>query len=314
MGIMDEEGGHVVTTSIEHSSVFESCRALEKRGVAVTYVPSRGNGIVDSRAVAAAIRPDTRLVSIMYANNEIGTVQPIREIAKIVRAMRASGGSPYPLLHTDACQAGGALDISMPRLGVDLATFNGSKLYGPKGVGFFYKKRGVTLTPLMRGGGQERGVRGGTENVPGIVGVAEALEIAENKREREVTRLMKLRDYFLDTVLEKISGTHINGDRMNRLPGNANITFDGVSGEALVIALDALGIAAGTGSACASAATAGRQGGLDPSHVILALGESEAYARSSVRFSLGRSTTKRDLDYVIKVLMDIVRQFRRGIL
>jgi cysteine desulfurase len=232
----------------------------------------------------------------MYANNEIGSIQPIAEIAKILRKHQA-------VLHTDAVQAPTYLDLNTAKLGVYLMTLNGSKIYGPKGVGLLYLKRGVKIEPLIYGGGQEMGFRPGTENVPAIIGFARALELVQKDKEKESERLTKLRDYFIEEILKKIPDSALNGPQENRLPNNVNISFKCVEGEAIVLYLDAKGVACSTGSACSSDS-------LDPSHVIMALGVPYEYAHGSARFTLGKKTQKQDIDYVLKVLPGIIKKLR----
>ena len=310
---------HVITTNIEHPAVQENCKMLEERGEAeVTYVPVEANGIVDPRKIREAIREDTVLVSVGYANNEIGTIQPIREIAKEIRhfrKIRIPGMRIFPLFHTDACQAMNYLETdNMDRLGVDLLSFNSSKIGGPQGVGVLYKKRGIDLTPLYVGGGQEFGLRSGTENVEGIAGVAKALEQVCKIKNKESKRLIKLRDYAIKKLLGKTSQllpqqhSHIlqnyrmkiNGDLVNRLPNNINISISGISSELLVIELDAKNICVSERSACGA-----KDEGI--SHVIRAIGGEE---NNSIRISLGRSTTKKDLDYLISSFQKILKKYR----
>lgn len=300
--------GHIVTTVIEHHAVLYSCDALEKEGFAVSRVSVGGDGIVDVAEIKKAIRSDTILVSVMYANNEIGTIQPIEEIGRVVtkiREERKAAGSAVPIFFfTDACQTAGALEMDTAKLGVDLLVFNGSKIYGPKGVGILYKKGIVRLRPLIYGGGQEQNLRSGTENVPGIVGIAKAFEIAHEEKEQENARMTELRDYFISRLIKEISKTILNGHPIKRLPNNINVSVLDIEGEAVVLRLDAEGIAIATGSACTSES-------LDPSHVILALGRPYEHAHSSLRFTLGRRTTKEDLDFVMAVLPGIVEKLRQ---
>jgi len=294
---------HIITTKFEHHAVLNSCKRLEKEGFEVTYLDVGKEGVVNPKDVAKALKPETILVSIMYANNEIGTVQPIREIAKAVRDFKKKNGAVFPYFHTDACQAPGYLDINVERLGVDLMTINGSKIYGPKGIGLLYAKNGIKLEPLLYGGEQERKLRPGTENVPAIAGLAEALKIADQDREKESTRLVKLRDYFIGRLLGEIPKTVLNGHPIQRLPNNINVSILDAEGESIVLYLDEAGVACSTGSACTSES-------LEPSHVILAIGKPHAYAHGAMRFSLGRSTTKKDIDYVMEVLPDIIKKLR----
>lgn len=295
--------GHIITTVIEHASVLEPCRALARAGFALTYLPVKSDGLVEPTVLKKALRPETILVSVAYANNEIGTIQSIREIAKIIRHFRKSPDiSGFPYLHSDACQAARFLDLDVRRLGVDLLTLNSGKIYGPKGVGCLYVRSGTPLAPLQRGGGQEQNYRSGTENVPGIVGFALALELCSELRVKEAARLGKLRDYFIERLL-KLDNVTLNGSPTTRLPNNVNVSFAGADSEYLVLSLDAAGVAASSGSAC-SAQTK------DASYVIRALGGSEDEARGAVRFTLGRETTKGDLDYVLKILPAILSRAR----
>jgi cysteine desulfurase len=299
---------HIITTSFEHKSVLNPIKKLEARGFEVTYLDVGEKGIVDPKALKKALKPNTVLVSIMYVNNEIGTIQPIAEIAKIIRNFSKSkqiqnSRFKTPVFHTDACQASGYLDMDVNRLGVDLLTVNGSKMYGPKGVGMLYVKRGVKLSPIVYGGGQESGLRSGTENIPLIIGFAEALRIAEKEKEKESKRLRKLQKRFIDTVAAKIPNVFLNGDLNKRIPNNINVSVLGVEGESLVLYLDALGIAVSTGSACDAE-------NFQSSHVIRALGKPHEFAHSSIRFSMGKSTTSKDVDYVLKVLPQVVEKLR----
>ena len=295
---------HIITSAIEHKAVLEPCKELEKEGFDVVYLETDEFGMVSPDEIAKTIKPETFLVSIMYANNEVGTIQPIKEIAKVIRrANKERTVSNKILFHTDACQASGALPLNVQKLGVDLMTINGSKIYGPKGVGVLYKKTGVAVKPLIFGGGQERGLRSGTENVAGIVGMAKALEIAEKRREKESLKLSALRDYFIEKVLKIIPDARLNGHPKDRLPNNANISFKNVDGEALVLFLDKEGIYVSTGSACTSDA--------DYSYVIKELRVPKEYANGTARFTLCRDTTKKDIDYVLKNLSPIVEKLRK---
>lgn len=298
---------HIVTTAIEHHSVLAPIKKLEQSGVRVTYLEPDSTGLINPELVKDALTPDTVLVSIMYANNEIGTVEPIAEIAKVIRGWRKDhlNKIPYPLFHSDMCQAPGQLPLDIPKLGVDLASFTAGKMYAPKGAGFLYKRREVLVAPQMMGGTQEKRMRAGTENVSGIVAMSEALLLAEQLREKEVERLTELRDYFVEGLLSSF-GVVLNGDSRERLSGNINVSFPDITGEQMVIELDRRGVACATGSACTTDS-------IGPSHVILSLGsftakfeELQKRARGAVRFSLGRSTTKKDLEYVIKCVKEII--------
>ncbi len=299
-------GKHVITTNFEHHAVLNPCRVLEKEGQTVTYLKVDHGGLITPAQLTVAIRSDTTLISVMYANNEVGTIAPVSELTDAVRKWKKENGrkeNDPPFFHTDACQAAGYLDMDVGRLGVDLLTLNASKIYGPKGVGALYARRGVKLEPIIYGGGQEFGLRSGTENVAGIVGAAAALELISRLRNREIARLTKLRDRLIAGVLERVDGTQLNGHPTQRLPNNVNISIAGIEGEAMLFYLDEAGIAASTGSACEAA-------GPDPSHVVQALGKSRDAARSSVRFTLGRDTAEADIDYVLEVLPKIIQKLR----
>ena len=290
--------GHIITSTIEHEAVTETLYYLEHtKGWDITKVPVNKYGLVNPKDVEDAIRPDTKLVTIMYANNEIGTIQPIEQIGKICRKKKV-------LFHTDACQAGGVLDLNIENLNVDMMTLNGSKIYGPKGIGMLYKKKSVKLVPLIHGGGQEFGMRSGTENVAFIAGFSEALRLAQSERINETKRLLELRKMLESGILNNIPKTFINGHPTMRLPNNANITISDIEGEAMMLYLNEFGICTSTGSACTSQS-------LDPSHVILACGLPYEVAHGTLRFTLGRKTTKEDIKRIIKVLPGIVTTLRR---
>jgi len=294
-GIAFSKGkGHIITSGVEHHAILDTVKWLEQQGFSVTILKPDKYGIILADQVKKAIRKDTILVSIMYANNEIGTIEPVKEIAKVCKARNI-------LFHTDACQAG-LLELDVKKLGVDLMTLNGSKIYGPKGIGLLYVKRGVRLTPLLHGGGQEEGRRSGTLNVPGIVGFAKALELVK-KDKKESVRLTKLRDKLIKGVL-KIPRTYLNGHPTKRLPKNASFTFLDIEGESILLRLDDKGIYASTGSACTS-----RQ--LKPSHVLTAVGISKNAAHGSLRFTLGKTTTAKDIGNVLKILPGIIEDLRK---
>lgn len=294
-----QKGTHIIVSAFEHHAVLECALHLErKEGVKVTYLAPDKDGFITPEAVIAAVQPDTILVSIMMANNEIGTIQPVAEIVRAVKTQRKD-----IVVHTDACQVTGAMPIDVSALGVDLLTINASKIYGPKGAGCLFIKRGIKLQPLMFGGSQERGWRPGTENLAAIMGFATALELAQDEAEEEAKRLTVLRDKLVDGLLERVKKSRVNGSREHRLPNNANISFLDVEGEALLLYLDAAGIYAATGSACTSAS-------LDPSHVILSLGLPYEVAHGSLRFTLGRSTTEADIEYVLETLPPLVEKLR----
>ena len=295
---------HIITSSIEHPSILEVCQNLEKEGVEVTYLKPDKEGLINPKDIKEALRENTVLVSIMYANNEIGSIQPIKEISKIIRHFKKQyqkDNTDYPFFHTDACQAVGYLDIDVLRLNIDMMSVSGAKIYGPKGVGFLYKKRNVALSPIIIGGGQEKGLRSGTENIPSIIGLAEALKIVKEVKEKENQRVQSLRDYFIDSLLSNYNFTSLNGSKKERLPNNVNVSFSDIDNERLIIELDAKGIFASAKSACQSHQS-------DASYVIMALGKDKKEANSSVRFSLGRQTTLRDINYVLKTLLKIINK------
>lgn len=281
-------GTHIVTTQIEHDAVRRSCSALENEGFRVTYLPVDGYGLIDPDVLASALQDDTILVSIIYANNEIGTIQPIREIGRIVRSRGI-------VFHTDAVQAVGSLAIDVDELGVDLLTISGHKIYGPKGVGALYARRGTPLSALLHGGDQERGRRSGTENLPGIMGLAVALILAEHERPTESIRLTLLRDRLIGGILARVPHTHLTGHPGLRLPGHASFYLERMTGELVLVDLDMAGIACSSGSACHAGST-------DPSHVLTAIGLPATMARNGVRMTLGRENTVEDIDYVLDVM------------
>jgi len=299
---------HIITSKIEHHAVLHAFEELENEGFDVDYINVDKEGIIDLEQFKEKLRPETILVSVMLANNEIGTIQPVAEIAKIIRNFsKKLQATSYKLqasfLHTDAVQAPSYMDLNVLKLGVDLMTLNGSKIYGPKGVGALYIKRGTKLQSLFYGGRQERGISPGTENVPGTIGFAKALELVQKNREKESARLLKLRDYFIEGIMKNISDTVLNGSPDKRLPNNVNVSFLGVEGESVILYLDAKGVACSTGSACSS-------DNLQVSHVVRALKRPYEYAHGSVRFTLGKRTKKEDIDYVLKVLPDIIKKLR----
>ncbi len=297
-----EKTGHLITTTIEHHAVLHTAEDLERDGYTTTYLPVDKHGQITTKQVAEAITPETQLVSVMLANNEVGTILPVREIGKML-AKRRENGEPTPLLHTDAVQGGGTLDLGVRHLKVDLLSLSGHKFYGPKGIGCLYVKAGTKLRPQQTGGGQEHRRRASTENVASIVGFAEALKLANEAREQENTRLTELRDYLITRVLKEIPKTKLNGDPKNRLPNNTNFSFWAIEGESILLRLDFKGIAGSSGSACTS-------GTLDPSHVLLALGLGHEWAHGSLRLTLGKSTTKEQLDTTIEQLKKIVIDLR----
>ncbi len=298
-----ETGNHIITSSVEHHAVLHSCQYLESQGFEISYVPVDSDGMVQPEAVYNAINERTTLVTIMYGNNEIGTINPISEIAKSIKK-RAEELNRTIVFHTDAVQAAGYLSLDVADLGVDLLSLSGHKFHGPKGTGVLYIKRGTPYLPLIHGGGQERERRSGTENIPGIIGLSLALEAANNVREVTSARCAALRDLIVESVLERIPGTRLNGHPTQRLPNNANFSFTGIEGEPILLGLDMAGIAASSGSACSS-------GSLEPSHVLLALGQSAEIARGSLRLTLGRENTEEEVEYLLTVLVDLVQRLRQ---
>jgi len=292
----EKKRGHVITTSIEHHAVIETCRFLEKRGFNVTYLPVDEYGLVDPGDIKKAITNKTILVSVMHANNEIGTIEPIAEIGKIAKER----GIPF---HTDAVQTVGHIPVDVNKLEVDLLTMSAHKLYGPKGIGALYIRKGTKLVPFMHGGEQERRRRASTENVPGIVGFGLAAELAQQEMSEEAERLAYLRDKLIKGILEGIDHTHLNGSPSRRLPNNVNVTFDFVEGESIVLNLDLEGICASTGSACSSSS-------LESSHVLLAMGLSPEQAHGSLRLTLGKWTTEEMIEQVLDVLPRIIGKLR----
>ena len=323
LGDDKKNSGHIITTNFEHHAVLNPCKALQEDGYDVEFLKVDADGLITPEQLKAAIHRDTLLVSIMYANNEIGTIEPIAELTRALQEKKKEMGrkpNDPPFFHTDACQAAGYLDIGVKRLGADLMTINGSKIYGPKGMGALYVRRGIKLTPIIYGGGQEMKMRSGTENVAGIVGLAKALEIAQDDKEKEVARLIPMRNKLISGIIEKIPNATLNGTSDNysltvarlgdwqgrRLPNNVNISILDIEGEAMLLYLDEYGICASTGSACDSQS-------FDPSHVILALGKPLKFARASMRFTLGRGTTEGDIDYVLEKLPEIVQKLHKSV-
>lgn len=291
-----DKGRHIIVSKIEHHCVLESARWLEKQGFEVTYLPVDKYGLVDPNEVEKAIRSDTILVSIMHANNEIGTIEPVEEVGKICREHGI-------IFHTDAAQSFGKIPVDVEKLNVDLLTASAHKMYGPKGVGALYVKEGVRIEPLLHGGGHEFGLRSSTVNVAGIVGFAEAARICKKEMKSDATRLSRLSSKLIKGVL-RIENSRLNGHPKKRLPNIMNFSFDFIEGESLVTELDFHGIAASTGSACSSES-------LEPSHVLLAIGLKPHEAHGSLRLSIGRWTTKKEVDYVVKVLPEAVERLRK---
>ena len=290
------KGNHIITSKIEHHAVLHTCQWLEKQGYEVTYLDVDESGIVKLDQLKKAVRPETILISIMFANNEIGTIQPVKEIGQIAREHGI-------LFHTDAVQAFGQIPIQVDELGIDMLSSSGHKLNGPKGIGFLYIRKGVKIRSFIHGGAQERKRRAGTENVPGIVGYGAAVERAVRTMEERTAMERKLRDHLIDRVLHEVPYTRLNGHRTRRLPNNANFSFQFVEGESLLIMLDMEGICGSSGSACTS-------GSLDPSHVLLAIGLPHEIAHGSLRLSLSEETTEEELDYVVEAIKKIVEKLR----
>lgn len=290
------KGKHIITSKIEHHAILHTCEYLEKRGVEITYLDVDENGIVNLAQLRQAIREDTILISVMYANNEIGTIQPIQEIGAIAREHGI-------LFHTDAVQAFGQIPINVDACYIDMLSASGHKLNGPKGIGFLYIRKGVKIRSFIHGGAQERRRRAGTENVPGIVGFGKAVERAVSTMEERTAKEIEMRDYLIQRIETEIPFCRLNGDRQKRLPNNVNFSFQFIEGESLLIMLDMKGICASSGSACTS-------GSLDPSHVLLAIGLPHEIAHGSLRMTLNEEITKEDLDYVVDSLKEIIQNLR----
>ena len=290
------KGKHIITTKIEHHAILHTAEYLEKRGFEITYIGVDENGVVKVDELEKAIRPDTILISVMFANNEIGTIQPIKEIGEIAKKHGV-------LFHTDAVHAYGQLPINVDELHIDMLSSSGHKLNGPKGIGFLYIRKGVKIRSFVHGGAQERKRRAGTENVPGIVGYGKAAEIAAKTMKERTAKEIELRDHLIDRVLAEVPYTRLNGHRTNRLPNNANFSFQFVEGESLLILLDNNGICGSSGSACTS-------GSLDPSHVLLAIGLPHEIAHGSLRLTLSAETTMEDIDFVVDCIKQIIERLR----
>ena len=291
-----KKGNHIITTKIEHHAILHTCEYLEKKGAEITYLDVDENGLVNLDELQKAIRPETILISIMFANNEIGTIEPVKEIGMIAKEHGV-------LFHTDAVQAFGQVPIDVDEMNIDMLSSSAHKINGPKGIGFLYIRKGVKIRSFVHGGAQERKRRAGTENVPGIVGYGVAAKRAAETMEVRTAKERELRDYFIDRVLKEIPYVKLNGDPVKRLPNNINLSFRFVEGESLLIMLDMKGIAASSGSACTS-------GSLDPSHVLLAIGLPHEIAHGSLRLTLGEDTTKEDLDYTLEQLKEIIGKLR----
>ncbi len=291
-----DKGNHIITTKIEHHAILHACEYLEKNGFEITYLPVDSNGLISMEDLRNAIKDTTILVSIMFANNEIGTIQPISEIGKLCREKGV-------YFHTDAVQAVGNVPINVREMNIDLLSLSAHKFYGPKGVGVLYIRKGVKVHSFIHGGGQEKRRRAGTENVPGIVGLGKAIELASENITLHTSKMVLLRDKLIKGLQDNIPYTKLNGHPVNRLPGNVNISFRFIEGESLLLLLDEAGICASSGSACSS-------GSLDPSHVLLSIGLSHEVAHGSLRLAIGDATTEEDIEYVLDVLPKIVKRLR----
>ena len=292
-----EKGKHIITSKIEHHAVLNTCKNLEEQGFKVTYLNVDNNGVINLEELKNAITNETILISIMFANNEIGSIQPIREIAKIAKENNI-------IFHTDSVQAIGNVKIDVQELNIDALSMSAHKFYGPKGIGALYVKDGIKFNKLQDGGHQERDKRAGTENVAGIVGIGKAIECSMQNFEKYNKKLITLRDYYIEEIEKNISKVKLNGHRINRLPGNANFSFENVDGEELILKLDELGICASTGSACTS-------GSYSPSHVLTSIGLKNSLAQGSLRITIGKENTKDDIDYLVKSIINIVDKIRR---
>jgi cysteine desulfurase len=290
------KGRHIITSKIEHHAILHTCDYLEKRGYNITYIDVDENGIVDLKQLEEAIRPDTILISIMFANNEIGTIEPIAEIGKIAKEHGV-------LFHTDAVQAFTQVPIDVEEMNIDMLSVSGHKINGPKGIGFLYIRKGVKIRSFVHGGAQERSRRAGTENVPGIIGLAKATEIAVGNMKERTAKEIEVRNHIIERVMNEIPYTRLNGDRERRLPNNINFSFQFIEGESMLIMLDSFGICASSGSACTS-------GALDPSHVLLAIGLPHEIAHGSLRLTISEDTTMEDADFVVDKLKGIVERLR----
>ena len=291
------KGNHIITSKIEHHAILNACKSLENEGFKVTYLNVNSDGIVDLQELKNAITNDTILISIMFANNEIGTIEPIEEIGKIAKSNNI-------IFHTDSVQAVGNVKIDVRKMNIDLLSMSAHKFYGPKGVGAIYIKQGIKCNKLQDGGHQEKDLRAGTENVAEIVGLGKAIEISNKNLDEYNKKMIRLRDYYIEQIEEKIPYIKINGDKIRRLPGNSNISFRFIDGEALLLKLDMNGICASTGSACSS-------GSSEPSHVLLAIGLKEDMAKGSLRITFGDENTKEDVDYLVNTLVDAVEKLRQ---
>lgn len=293
---LGKKGNHIITTKIEHHAILHTCEYLEEHGYEVTYLPVDEFGKISLDELEKSIRPETILISVMFANNEIGTIQPIAEIGKLAHEKGI-------LFHTDAVQAVGHVSIDVDEMNIDLLSMSGHKLGAPKGIGAIYIRKGVAIQPLIFGGAQEKKQRAGTENIPGIVGLGKAVELAVSEMEVETKRLHQLRDKLISGILEKVPHSRLNGHPTDRLPGNCNISFAYIEGESMLLLLDAMGIAASSGSACTS-------GSLDPSHVLMAIGLPHEIAHGSLRLTLDRENTEEEVDFILEKIPEIVQKLR----
>ena len=291
-----DKGKHIITSKIEHHAVLHACQYLEKRGFEVTYLDVDENGTVDLEQLKSAIRPDTILISIMFANNELGTIQPVKEIGEIAKAHNV-------LFHTDAVQAFGHIPIQADELNIDMLSASGHKFNGPKGIGFLYIRKGIKTKSFIHGGAQERKRRAGTENLPGIVGIGEAARLAAESLKERQEKEIQMRDYLINRITAEVPYVRLNGHRINRLPNNVNLSFQFIEGESLLIMLDMAGICGSSGSACTS-------GSLDPSHVLLAIGLPHEIAHGSLRLTLSEENTMEEMDYVVEKIKEIVARLR----
>lgn len=291
-----DKGKHIITSKIEHHAILHTCEFLEKEGFEVSYIDVDEDGIIKLDDLKAAIRPDTILISVMFANNEIGTIEPIKEIGEIAHSNNI-------LFHTDAVQAYAQIPIDVEAMNIDMLSASGHKLNGPKGIGFLYIRKGVKIRSLIHGGAQERSRRAGTENVPGIVGLGKAVEVAMATMDERIANETEVRDYLIDRLLKEIPYIRLNGHRTKRLPNNTNVSIQFIEGESLLIMLDMVGVCASSGSACTS-------GSLDPSHVLLAIGLPHEIAHGSLRLTIGYENTKEEMDYVVDKLKEIVEKLR----
>ena len=292
-----EKGNHIITSQIEHPSILNTCKELENEGFIITYLNVNSDGTIDLNQLKNSINNNTILISIMFANNEIGTIEPIEEISKIAKENGI-------IFHVDAVQACGNLNIDVEKLGIDLLSISGHKLYGPKGIGALYIKDEIEIESLIKGGHQEKGLRAGTENVAGIVGLGKACELAKDNLNTHMRYLKKMRDYYISEIERRISNSRLNGSREERLPGNANFSFEGVEGSSVLLKLDELGISVSSGSACST-------GNTNPSHVLTAIGLDEKIAKSALRTTFGEDNTIEDVDYLVSSIERIVNEFRK---